>query len=194
MSFRHQASSASISSLDVQRDTKQGGALAKNEPGEARSRVDEPSRIKLEGSDTGELDGQGEISRHIKLNRVGELSSSSLHTEEEGSERNSLETRYRMARDHRPEVARQTSTFFPEPGATETISHLIKPVGDLVDQKNLDKGKRTTGNSIDEGNTKDTHAQESNRWRNPEQSSGGSIARSRPPGEAPVELRLGCRG
>lgn len=170
---------------NVQQTTEQDDVLAKSKaeiPRGRQGQTYEQSRIKLEGSDTGEQEGRGGAFRNTKDNRISELSSGSSQTEEEGSERKYFSTRYRIAR-----------------GAIKSISHLIQPVGDPKHRKTLDRGKWATKGLI-EGNTKNIHGidtqepDKSSRWRSPEQGSDGSIVRGRPPGVASAELRLDYRG
>lgn len=157
---------------DVQR-TKEDGAFVKSKVDGEQGQTYERSGIKSEGSNTDEREDQGVT----KDNKIDELSSGSPQTEEEGSEGKSFERRYRVAR-----------------GTMKSVSHFINPVGGLIDPINLDKNKWTAArNSIDGGNTKDTHGtdtrelDESNGWRG----SGRSALRS---GVTSGELRLDCRG
>lgn len=176
-------SSPMAPALDVQQTTGQDKALAKIKAGEGRNPTYEKSQIKVEGSDTGQQEGQGRVLRSRKDNKVDESSSDSSQAEEGGDWVFSFETSHRIAR-----------------GAMKSEPHPIQPVGDPEDRTNLDNGKWKTKSSIDEHNTKDIHhidaqvLNKSSRWKSPKQGSDGSIARRRPPALVSAELRLDCRG
>lgn len=160
---------------DVQR-TKEDGAFVKSKADGEQGQTYERSGIKLEGSNTDQRENQ----RVIKDNKIGELSSGIPQTEEEGSEGKSFERRHRIAR-----------------GTMKSVSHLINPLGNLINPTNLDKSKWTAAkSSIDEGNTNTTHGTDtreldrSNGWRGPD-GSGKIILRS---GVTSSELRLDYQG